>query len=50
MCALAHQCHGAIGFANDYDPLLIARAKTVELDYGNSDYHRVLAAQGVRLW
>ncbi|MDP6403556.1 MAG: acyl-CoA dehydrogenase family protein [SAR202 cluster bacterium] len=50
MCALAHQSHGAIGFTKDYDlQLFTRRAKTAELAYGDSDYHRELVAQELGL-
>jgi alkylation response protein AidB-like acyl-CoA dehydrogenase len=50
VCALAHQSHGAIGFTKDYDlQLFTRRAKTAELAYGDSDYHRELVAQELGL-
>ena len=41
IAALAHQCHGAIGFTREYDLQLYSRrAKANEVAFGDSDYHR----------
>ncbi|MBI4200716.1 MAG: acyl-CoA/acyl-ACP dehydrogenase [Chloroflexi bacterium] len=50
VCALAHQCHGAIGFTSEYDlQLFTRRGKTAQVAYGDSDHHRELVAQGLGL-
>ncbi|MCS7207687.1 MAG: acyl-CoA/acyl-ACP dehydrogenase [Dehalococcoidia bacterium] len=50
VCALAHQCHGAIGFTKEHNlQLYTRRAKAAELMYGDADFHRELVAQGMRL-
>jgi len=50
ICALGHQSHGAIGFTREYDlQLFTRRAKTQEVSYGDSDFHRELVAQGLGL-
>lgn len=46
VCALAHQCHGAIGFTKEYDlQLYTRRAKVQELTYGDANFHKDLALQ-----
>ncbi|MSQ40405.1 MAG: acyl-CoA dehydrogenase [Dehalococcoidia bacterium] len=41
IAALAHQCHGAIGFTREYDLQLYSRrAKANEVAFGDSDFHR----------
>ena len=50
ICALGHQSHGAIGFTREYDlQLFTRRAKTQEVSYGDTDFHRELVAQGLGL-
>jgi|FaiFalFF_MnMetaG_3_1042247.scaffolds.fasta_scaffold00156_20 alkylation response protein AidB-like acyl-CoA dehydrogenase len=50
VCALAHQCHGAIGFTKEHNlQLYTRRAKAAELLYGDPDFHREVVAQGMRL-
>ncbi|MBI4336792.1 MAG: acyl-CoA/acyl-ACP dehydrogenase [Chloroflexi bacterium] len=50
VCALAHQCHGAIGFTKEHNlQLYTRRAKGAELMYGDADYHRELVAQSIGL-
>lgn len=40
VCALGHQCHGAIGFTKEHNMQLYSRrAKTAELAFGDSDHH-----------
>ena len=51
VCALAHQCHGAIGFTSEYDLQMFTRAvKASEFLYGDSDFHReaLVSSMGVR--
>ena len=46
----AHQMHGAIGFTMEYDlQLYTRRGKLLEVNLGDSDYHRakVAAAMGL---
>lgn len=46
ICALAHQCHGAIGFTKEHNlQLYTRRAKAAEFLFGDSDFHRELLAQ-----
>ena len=46
VCATAHQCHGAIGFTKEYDlQLYTRRAKVLELNYGDANFHKDLALQ-----
>ena len=48
ICAVAHQCHGAIGFTKEHDLQLYARrAKAQELAYGDVNFHKELALQYV---
>ena len=50
VCALAHQCHGAIGFTKEYDlQLFTRRAKAGELLYGDADFHRETVARALGL-
>ena len=40
VCALGHQCHGAIGFTKEHNMQLYSRrAKAAELAFGDSGYH-----------
>ena len=40
VCALAHQCHGAIGFTKEHDLQLYSRrAKAAELMFGDAGVH-----------
>lgn len=49
-CAEGHQIHGGIGFIKDHDmQLYYRRAKTSELMFGDTDYHRELVAQQIGL-
>lgn len=46
VCATAHQCHGAIGFTKEHDlQLYTRRAKVMELNYGDINFHKDLALQ-----
>ena len=48
--ALAHQCHGAMGFTQEYDlQLYTRRARLGELLYGDADFHRETVAAGMGL-
>ena len=48
VCALAHQCHGAIGFTWDHDlQLYTRRAKAQESLYGGPGYHEELVGQAL---
>ena len=50
VCALAHQCHGAIGFTREYDlQLYTRRAEAAEVSYGDADHYREVVAQGIGL-
>ena len=43
VCAMAHQCHGAIGFTKEHDlQLYTRRAKALELNYGDANFHKEL--------
>ena len=43
MCGEAIQVHGGIGFTWEYDlHLYFKRAKALEVQYGDADYHREL--------
>ena len=51
VCALAHQCHGAIGFTSEYDLQMFTRAvKAGEVLFGDPDFHReaIALAMGLR--
>jgi alkylation response protein AidB-like acyl-CoA dehydrogenase len=46
VCALGHQCHGAIGFTKEHNmQLYYRRAKAAELAFGSPDHHREQVAQ-----
>ena len=48
VCALAHQCHGAIGFTREHDlQLYTRRARIQEQAFGDAQYHRKLLAQSL---
>ncbi|MFQ5860223.1 MAG: acyl-CoA dehydrogenase family protein [Dehalococcoidia bacterium] len=50
VCALAHQCHGAVGFTQEHDlQLYTRRAKAKELAYGDAQFHRELVAQALEV-
>ncbi len=48
VCALAHQCHGAIGFTKEHNlQLYTRRAKAAELAFGDADCHRETVAEAI---
>ena len=48
VCALAHQCHGAIGFTKEHDlQLYTRRAKALELSYGDANFHKELVLENL---
>ena len=50
VCALAHQCHGAVGFTMEHDlQLYTRRAKAAELMFGDAEFHldAMAAAMGI---
>ena len=50
VCALAHQCHGAIGFTKEHDLQLYSRrAKAAELMFGDAGVHLDAVAAGMGL-
>ena len=50
VCALAHQCHGAIGFTMEHDlQLYTRRAKAAELMFGDAEFHLDAAATALGL-
>ena len=50
VCALGHQCHGAIGFSKEHDMQLYSRrAKGAELAFGDSEFHLETVARSIRL-
>ena len=50
VCALAHQCHGAIGFTMEHDlQLYTRRAKAAELMFGDAEFHLDAAAAAMGL-
>ena len=50
ICALGHQCHGAIGFTREHDLQLYSRrAKAAELMFGDADVHLEAVASMVGL-
>jgi alkylation response protein AidB-like acyl-CoA dehydrogenase len=50
VCALGHQCHGAIGFTKEHNMQLYSRrAKAAELAFGDSDYHLEAVAKAIGL-
>jgi alkylation response protein AidB-like acyl-CoA dehydrogenase len=50
VCAVAHQCHGAIGFTKEHDMQLYSRrAKAAEVAFGDSDHHLETVATAIGL-
>ena len=50
ICALGHQCHGAIGFTKEHNMQLYSRrAKAAELAFGDSDFHLETVAKAIGL-
>ena len=50
VCALGHQCHGAIGFTKEHNMQLYSRrAKAAELAFGDSDHHLEAVARAIGL-
>ena len=50
VCALGHQCHGAIGFTKEHNMQLYSRrAKAAELAFGDADHHLEAVAQQIGL-
>ena len=50
VCAVAHQCHGAIGFTKEHDMQLYSRrAKAAEVAFGDSDHHLETVATSIGL-
>ena len=50
VCALGHQCHGAIGFTKEHNMQLYSRrAKAAELAFGDSDHHLETVAEAIGL-
>ncbi len=50
VCALGHQCHGAIGFTREHNMQLYSRrAKAAELAFGDADLHREAVASAIGL-
>ena len=50
VCALGHQCHGAIGFTKEHNMQLYSRrAKAAELAFGDSDFHLETVAKVIGL-
>lgn len=50
VCALGHQCHGAIGFTKEHNMQLYSRrAKAAELAFGDSDFHLETVARVIGL-
>ena len=50
VCALGHQCHGAIGFTKEHNMQLYSRrAKAAELAFGDSDFHLETVAKAIGL-
>ena len=48
VCALGHQCHGAIGFTKEHNMQLYSRrAKAAELAFGDADFHLETVADGI---
>ena len=48
VCAMAHQCHGAIGFTKEHDlQLYTRRAKALELTYGDANFHKELVIENL---
>ena len=50
VCALGHQCHGAIGFTKEHNMQLYSRrAKAAELAFGDTDLHLETVAEAIGL-
>lgn len=50
VCALGHQCHGAIGFTKEHNMQLYSRrAKAAELAFGDADLHLEKVADAIGL-
>ena len=50
VCALAVQCHGAIGFTKEHDlQLYTRRARAQEVAFGDARFHRELVAQALEI-
>ncbi len=50
VCALGHQCQGAIGFTKEHNMQLYSRrAKAAELAFGDSDFHLEAVARAIGL-
>ena len=50
VCALGHQCHGAIGFTKEHRMQLYSRrAKAAELQFGDADLHLETVATAIGL-
>ena len=50
VCALGHQCHGAIGFTKEHNMQLYSRrAKAAELAFGDADLHLEAVAEAIGL-
>ncbi len=50
VCALGHQCHGAIGFTKEHNMQLYSRrAKAAELAFGDADLHLEKVADSIGL-
>ena len=50
VCALAHQCHGAIGFTKEHNlQLYTRRAKAAEQAFGDGELHRQAVAAAIGL-
>ena len=50
VCALGHQCHGAIGFTKEHRMQLYSRrAKAAELQFGDADLHLETVARAIGL-
>lgn len=48
ICALGHQCHGAIGFTKEHNMQLYSRrAKAAELAFGDTDFHLETVAESL---
>ena len=50
VCALGHQCHGAVGFTREHSMQLYSRrAKAAELQFGDADLHLETVAKTIGL-
>ena len=50
VCALGHQCHGAVGFTKEHDMQLYSRrAKAAELMFGDAEFHIEAVASAMGL-